>query len=186
MAKTKRLESFVWSDREVEVLLRLTLEYKLAKRKQNVDWESCQAKYTDLLEVFQERYPTKATDDFPHDPAAITRTQFTGKLKSIRGKYRRAVETGRRGGHGRVVILFYELCQEIWDASPVATRSIESAVETDDLLGSSGSSTPTPLEEPPGSPSPAPGEESRGCPPPPPPPPDSVVKQRRHLFQVGD
>ncbi|CAL8392047.1 unnamed protein product [Arctogadus glacialis] len=110
-------------------------------------------------------------EDFPHDAMAITKSQFTSKLKNIRSKYRGAVDTGRRSGQGRVVMLFYELCQEIWGGSP-ATRCIEGAMETDDLLESPGCSTPT-ME----SPSPH-SEESSDCLPP------AVVKQCRHLLQA--
>ena len=154
------------------MLLRLTLEYKVTKLQQNVDWESCQSKYADLLKAMQDQYPKEAPEDFPHDAMAITKTQLTSKLKNIRSKYRGAVDTGRRSGQGRVVMLFYELCQEIWGGSP-ATRCIERAMETDDLLESPGCSTP-PME----SPSPH-SEESSDCLPP------AVVKQRRHLLQVG-
>ena len=158
------------------MLLRLTLEYKVSKLQQNVDLESCQSKYTDLLKAMQDQYPKEAPEDFPHDAMAITKTQLTSKLKNIRSKYRGAVDTGRRSGQGRVVMLFYELCQEIWGGSP-ATRCIEGAMETDDLLESPGCSTPT-MESP--SPSPWPhSEESSDCLPP------AVVKQRRHLLQVG-
>jgi hypothetical protein len=172
MSNAKKVEIFVWSDQECEMLLRLTLEYKVTKLQQNVDWESCQSKYADLLKAMQDQYPKEAPEDFPHDAMAITKTQLTSKLKNIRSKYRGAVDTGRRSGQGRVVMLFYELCQEIWGGSP-ATRCIEGAMETDDLLESPGCSTPT-ME----SPSPH-SEESSNCLPP------AVVKQRRHLLQVG-
>ncbi|XP_059929398.1 uncharacterized protein LOC132473337 [Gadus macrocephalus] len=171
MANAKKVEIFVWSDHECEMLLRLTLEYKVSKLQQNVDWESCQSKYTDLLKAMQDQYPKEAAEDFPHDAMAITKSQLTSKLKNIRSKYRGAMDTGRRSGQGRVVMLFYELCQEIWGGSP-AMCCIEGAMETDDLLESPGCSTPT-ME----SPSPH-SEESSDCLPP------AVVKQRRHLLQA--
>ena len=40
MAKRKDVSSFVWTDDEVELLLRITNEYKVAKNAENVDWES--------------------------------------------------------------------------------------------------------------------------------------------------
>ncbi|CAL8405074.1 unnamed protein product [Boreogadus saida] len=103
----------------------------------------------------QRQYPKEATEDFPHDAMAMTKSQLTSKLKNIRCKYRGAVDTGRRSGQGRVVMLYYELCQEIWGGSP-STRCIEGAMETDDLLDSPGCSTPT-MESP--SPSPPPHSE---------------------------
>ncbi|CAL8405068.1 unnamed protein product [Boreogadus saida] len=161
MANAKKVEILVWSDLECEMLLRLTLEYKVSKLQENVDWESCHSKYTDLLTEMQRQYPKEATEDFPHDAMAMTKSQLTSKLKNIRCKYRGAVDTGRRSGQGRVVMLYYELCQEIWGGSP-STPCIEGAMETDDLLDSPGCSTPT-ME----SPSPPPhSEESSDCLPP--------------------
>ena len=38
--------SFIWTDGEFELLLKVTLEYKTSKAIENVDWESCQQKST--------------------------------------------------------------------------------------------------------------------------------------------
>ena len=73
MSNAKKVEIFVWSDQECEMLLRLTLEYKVTKLQQNVDWESCQSKYADLLKAMQDQYPKEAAEDFPHDAMAITK-----------------------------------------------------------------------------------------------------------------
>ena len=51
--------------------------------------------------------------DYPHKGEEITKQCLTNKLKSIRLKYRQAVDTGKRSGHGRVVLLYYELCKSI-------------------------------------------------------------------------
>ncbi|KAK0154840.1 hypothetical protein N1851_002846 [Merluccius polli] len=170
----KKAESFVWTDCEVELLLRLTLDYKANKLQENVDWESCQSKYLDLANAFRAQCPTEATEDFPHAATAVSKVQVTTKLKNICGKYRRAVDTGRRSGQGRVVMLFYELCQEIWGGSP-ATRSIESSIETADLEDDSSSQPSTSTEEMPASPH---STDSIDCLPP------AVVKQRRDLLQA--
>ena len=37
-------DAFVWIDDEVELRLKVTVEYKLSKTLENVDWESCQTK----------------------------------------------------------------------------------------------------------------------------------------------
>ena len=50
--------------------------------------------------------------DDPHDPSAITYATLSTILKSTRTKYRQA--SGRRSGHGRVVLLYFEMCTEIW------------------------------------------------------------------------
>ena len=56
-------------------------------------------------------------------------------MKNIRQKYRQAVDSGRKSGHGRVVMLYFEICQSIWGASP-ATEQIEIGLESTDLTNS--------------------------------------------------
>ncbi len=48
---------YVWMDNEVELLLHVTLKYKVNKCQENIDWESCQSKYNDVFEAFYEQYP---------------------------------------------------------------------------------------------------------------------------------
>ena len=36
------------------------------------------------------------------------------RVKAIRNKFREAVDSSCRSGHGRVVMLYYELCEKIW------------------------------------------------------------------------
>ncbi|XP_014913106.1 tripartite motif-containing protein 16-like [Poecilia latipinna] len=124
--------SFVWTDEEVELLLRVTLEYKSSKHQEDIDWESCQTKYADIHEAFVRRYPAGKRVEFPHSTEATSRVQLTSKLKAIRGKFRQAVDSGRRNGHGRVVLLYFELCKQIWDGSP-DTDALESGLETGDV-----------------------------------------------------
>ncbi|KAK1880872.1 putative ankyrin repeat protein R96 [Dissostichus eleginoides] len=108
-----RREAFVWTDDEVELLLRVTLDYTTTKVQENVDWESCKCKYSDIGVAFHAQYPRTQTDkDFPHDANAITKVQLTAKIKNIRSNYRQAVDTGHRSGQGHVVLLFFELCEE--------------------------------------------------------------------------
>lgn len=124
--------SFVWTDSEVELLLRVALDYKANKALDNVDWESCQTKYRDMLALFLEQYPSETSEEYPHVKQEITRAHLTTKMKAVRGKYRNAVDTGRRSGHGRVVLLYYELCEQVWGGSP-ATTTIQSGIETNEL-----------------------------------------------------
>lgn len=57
---------------------------------------------------------------------------MTSKLKQIRQKFRQAVDSGRRSGHGRVVLLYFEQCELVWGGSP-ATETIPSGVESTDI-----------------------------------------------------
>ncbi|XP_022057211.1 uncharacterized protein LOC127536732 [Acanthochromis polyacanthus] len=124
--------SFVWTDKESELLLNAVLEYKVNKTQENIDWESCQSKYVDILTLFLEQYPAETTKEFPHVRAEITRATLTTKMKAIRNKYRQAVDNGRKSGFGRVVLLYFELCEQIWGGSP-ATTTMPSGIETNDL-----------------------------------------------------
>ena len=48
--KTKA-DNFVWTDDEVQLLLEVTNDYKVSKAAKNIDWESCQSKYTVFLYI---------------------------------------------------------------------------------------------------------------------------------------
>ncbi|KAK1897297.1 hypothetical protein KUDE01_016830, partial [Dissostichus eleginoides] len=174
-----RKEVFLWTDDEVELLLRVTLDYKTTKIQENVDWESCKLKYSNIEDLFQEQYPrTDTGKDFPHGVGAITKAQLAAKLKQIRMKYRHAVDTKRRSGQGRVVHMFFELCEEVWGGSP-ATHTLSSGMETGDLEeSSSGPSSPPSLERSNDSPQPESSESSGSL------PAAAVVQHRRDLLQA--
>ena len=127
---------FVWTDDEVQLLLTVTLEYKTSKAIENVDWESIQNKYTEILTIFKERLPAspdegkKIGKDYPHKPEEITKGTLTSKLKSIRQKYRQAVDKGTRSGHGRVVLLYSDDCEKTWRGCP---DHIGGGIESTDL-----------------------------------------------------
>lgn len=131
-------ECFVWSDDEVELLLKVTMEFKTSNLVANVDWESCASKYRDILKLLVDQYPNPENakalgKDFPHKQGHITQSILTSKLKNIRRKYRQAVDSGRKSGHGRVVLLYFDLCEEIWGGSP-ATTTIDEGIETTGII----------------------------------------------------
>lgn len=79
-SSTARVESFVWTNGEVELLLRVTLDYKLTKLQENVDWESCHSKYSKIMNAFQAQYLSKPTEkNFPHDANIVSKAQVTAK-----------------------------------------------------------------------------------------------------------
>jgi hypothetical protein len=148
-AKSKP-ESFIWTDDEVELLRKVTEEYKVRQTAENVDWESCQSKYSDILELFMSQYPSAENaksigKDFPHKKEEMTKVIITTKLKAVRSKFRAAVNSGRKSGHGRVVLLYFESCEAIWGGSP-ATSTIHAGIESTDITEEveSRSSSPTP------------------------------------------
>ena len=139
MAKESR-EYFTWTDDEVELLLSLTLEYKAEKSLQNIDWESIKSKYSDIHERFvahlrsvDEGETPGFNKEYRHRPEEVTKAIVSTNIKMVRLRYRKAVDSGRRSGQGRVVELYYTICQEIWGGSP-ATEQVRSGLESGDLL----------------------------------------------------
>lgn len=118
-AKAKE-QAFVWTDDETELLLKVTLEYKVAKAAESVDWESIRSKYQDILSRLKVQMPSdpeeakRLNKDYPHSMEEINKQTLATKLKAIRLKYRQAVDSGKRSDHGRVVLMYFELCEKIW------------------------------------------------------------------------
>ena len=143
-------KEFQWTDDEVELLLNVTYEYKTSKAAESTDWESVKSKYSDIFNLFKEGLPEsdderrEIGEDYSHKKEEVSRQALTSKLKAIHTKYRQAVDSGRRSGHGRVVMLYFELCERVWGGSP-ATEQISSGLETadhdDDSTNSSVNST---------------------------------------------
>ena len=75
----------------------------------------------------------------------MTKAIITTKLKVIRSKFRAAVGSGRKSGHGRVVLFYFESCEAIWGGSP-ATPTIHAGIESTNITihVESRSSSPTP------------------------------------------
>ncbi|XP_057688741.1 uncharacterized protein LOC130913856 [Corythoichthys intestinalis] len=137
MASEKKRDFFLWTDEEVLLLLKVTNDHKTSMAALNVDWETSQTKYGDILARFINAYPTTVkagthSKEFPHKKEEINKGIITTKLKNIRIRYRRAVDSGRRSGHGRVVLLYFDACESIWGASP-ATVSLNEGVDTNDI-----------------------------------------------------
>ncbi|XP_041916299.1 uncharacterized protein LOC121680823 [Alosa sapidissima] len=148
MAK-RRTASLVWTDDEVQLLLKVTLDYKasVAADRPGFDWESSHSKYWDILQRFLDNYPSAEAasamgKDFPHKKKDITKAQLTSKLKNMRTKYRQSAEAGQKNPRGRVVLLFYKMCETIWGSSPVI-HPIYGGMETSDV----SPETPTASEE---------------------------------------
>ena len=132
-------KTFVRSDEEVELLLACALEYKTEKEAQGVDWESVRSKYGDIKQLYVKCVEGTGGEDsvsLSEDiqerrkrATELTKETVASKLKNVRQKYREAVDSGRRSGHGRVIMLYFDACQKIWGGCP-ATQEIPCGVET--------------------------------------------------------
>ena len=127
--KEDRDDAFGWTDAEVELLLEAVKVFANQCQFEGKDWESIKSKYERIKEIFTERYPKDAGTvdcDYPKSSAlsTFTKERIASKLKYIKRKYRRAVDSGRKSGGGKSVMSFFHLCKDIWAGSP-STNSIE-------------------------------------------------------------
>jgi len=121
----------VWTDDEIQLLLETVRDFKSEQAYESIDWESIKTKYEKITENFVKNLPKEKTSEYPHIPDQFTKDKISSKIKAVRGKYRKALDSGRKSGGGRVVSFFYDLCSEIWSGSP-ATQSMASGVESQD------------------------------------------------------
>lgn len=141
MPKTSGKKDFQWTDDESELLLTVTHQYKIQKITQGENWESVKSKYADILKLMTAELPStpeelkQCVKDYHHTADEMTKDILSNKLKAIRLKFRKAVDEGRKSGNGRVVFLYYELCEKIWGGSP-ATEQLDSGLETADISSS--------------------------------------------------
>ena len=115
MSTSEARDNFKWTDDEAELLLKIMRDYKISKAAESIDWESIQSKYADILELMLLEYPEtpeaarELNKDYPHKRNEITKHVLMTKLKAICVKFRQAVDSGRKSGHGRVVFIFVKL-----------------------------------------------------------------------------
>ena len=105
----------------------------MSKAAESTDWESVKSKYEDITQKLRDSLPAENLPvKFPHAAVQITKNIVSSKLKAIRINFRRAVDSGHRSGHGRVVYLYFELCEAVWGGSP-ATCEIDMGLESGDI-----------------------------------------------------
>lgn len=127
-AKQEGEKNLVWTDDEIQLLLETVLDFKTEKSYESIDWESIKTKYEKIRENFVQNLPETKSEEYPHDAALFTRDRISNKTKKICADYRKALDTGRKSGGGRVVAFFYDLCSEIWTGCP-ATESMDNGID---------------------------------------------------------
>ena len=80
---------------------------------------------------------TSAFKSFPHKKDEIKLQNVTIKLKAIRLKLRQAVDSGQKSGHGRVVMMYYELCEKEWGGSLCHTAD-NGGIQTSEFAAEAG------------------------------------------------
>ena len=121
--------NFTWKNGEVELLLEAVKGFASECHYKGIDWESVKVKYDKITNIFIKRYPKVKDDEPPNDEypnskslTKITKRRVSAKLKAIRQKYKKAVELGR------IVMIFYDLCHDIWEGA-LSTTSIQDKFE---------------------------------------------------------
>ena len=113
---SSRRKPFVWTGNEVDLLLSILLEYKISKTAKNSDILSFQYYHSIVPHKAQQR-----SAEFPHKENELTKVILTSKMKPIRSTFHAAIDSGRRIGHGKLVLFFCDICQEKWGDSPATT-----------------------------------------------------------------
>ena len=128
--KNEKACGFNWTDDEIQLLLEVCFDFKTGSDCKRVYCESTRTKYEQIKSKFCEQYPEFEDGKFPrgNDFDSITKERVSAKLKSIRTNFKKAVDTGKRSGGGRIIFTFYELCERIWGGCP-AFNSISHGID---------------------------------------------------------
>ena len=102
--------SFSWSEKDIEIMLEAAIEYKSQCEFKGIDWQSVKTKYIHIATLMAK----KEVD--------ITKERVAAKMKSISKGYRKAIDSGKRSGGGRVVTMYYDSCRELWKGSPAVNN----------------------------------------------------------------
>ena len=149
MSQTK--DSWQWTEAETRLLLSTTLDFKASQAQAAMEWEANRKKYALICAALLAAYPENGGKEYPHK-AKISTKSVAAKLKAVRSKFRDAVNSGKKSGHGRVVFLFYDLCSDIWSGTPGCERSeyghetatVNAAVDGEDSEASSAENEAVP------------------------------------------
>ena len=104
-----------------------------------VDWESIRDKYENNCETFVSNLLKQTgSKEYAHSGDFFYQRKDCSKIKQIRGKYRKALDAGRRSGG------IWSLQQ--WISGLPATKSIQAGLETVESLKTSLDKDIDPLE----------------------------------------
>ena len=136
---------FKWTEEEEALLLKVIHDYKTSKLMGGQDWETVRSKYEDIKEKFISNYPNEESEEFPNFKSKdqFTKERLAAKIKKIKTSFRKAVDSGRRSGGGRVTYALYNECYEIWAGCP-AVESLDDGVESSSIKSYSAAEDDSP------------------------------------------
>ena len=91
-------ESFFLTDDEIQPLLEVCNVYKGEREYYGVDWSR--------LDINMNKYKKNLFSNILKIKPSLTVKRSGGKLKTIRTNFKKAVDTNKRSGGGRVVLTF--------------------------------------------------------------------------------
>ena len=123
---------FSWTDSEIQLLLEPTNDFKAKQEYEGVDWNTIRTRFDKIKDAFINSYPSTDEQDYPQVGDinnTFTKERIILKLKAVRLGFKKALDSGRFSGGGRVVACFYDICSEIWGGSP-AVEKMPCGIET--------------------------------------------------------
>ena len=98
MSKSKE---FVWTDDEIQLLIESAADFEAQQEYAGVCCESIRSKYESIRQLLVDRYPGEGKDEeiderYPRkgeNIGEITKDRVCSKLKVIRKKYKKAVDS---------------------------------------------------------------------------------------------
>ena len=118
--------TFSWTDKEVELLPESVKIFKKNMEAERVERESLRTKYDKIMEIVHKNYPK--TGNIEECIQELHKACITSEVKKVHSDYKKAVDLGNRSGGRRIIMTFYDLCQDIWAGSP-ATTSLSSGFD---------------------------------------------------------
>ena len=123
------VESFKWTDDEIQLLLEVVKDYQSIQSQKNLDWMKIRSRYDQIAAKMREDYPVTSSEEYPHTREEMTKERVAAKLKKIQAAYKKAVDAKRKSGGGRVVMTFYDICNDIWGGCP-SINSLEDGIDS--------------------------------------------------------
>lgn len=116
--------TFSWTDKEVELLPESVKTFEKKMEAEGVERENLRTKYNKIMEIVHKNSKLK-TGNIEECMQELHKACITSKVKKVHSDYKKAADLGKRSGGRRIIMTFYDLCQDIWAGSP-ATTSLSS------------------------------------------------------------
>ena len=125
--KRKAAVDFFQTDDELQLLLEVLSDFKSKCEFQGESWESKRSKYENILDIMLKQYPED--QEKYSNKEKLNNDRVAVNLKTIRTGDRKACDNGRKSGGGRIVFIFYGLCENLLGGSPAVT-SLPNAIDS--------------------------------------------------------